>query len=1636
MSTADTSSPTNSTRTMSTVTSAAPSAAPSGPPVSMSSSSVTGTKALAKRAIRVAQAVADARLDSAYENESEGFDYHDSVEASKGITQTDGGQSGAQGGGKPGGAPVASYLQRMQRGGLIQAFGCLVVVEEATFNVLAFSENAKDLLGLIPKPKTEEELEAEKKAAEEEERKKAEEAAKAEAATASPSKASPAKSGIGRAFSSLKDKISSAIRGHNAASSKHSKERGRSAGPSASSGGRVGSPARSQSPSRKWRSGFRASRRAEDFEGAHSNLSKAGDADSAPPAPPPLPPLPNSPCRTASPLLSLPSPSPLPPLSLSPPSPLPLLSLPSPSPLPPLTLSPPSPLPPDFGVDARVLFTPDSVTALEKATGAADLSMINPVLVEAAVSNRGDHRPFYAILHRIDVGIVIDLEPIRLTPSPFSSPLLPSSPPSPPLSPSADFGVDARSLFTPDSVTALEKATGAADLSMINPVLVEAAVSNRGDHRPFYAILHRIDVGIVIDLEPIRDAENIFTGAGALQAHKLAAKAIARLQRMPPGDMTNLCQAVVEEVKELTGYDRVMTYKFHEDEHGEVLAEAKKESMEPYLGLHYPATDIPQAIRFLFMKNRVRCICDAYSDEVKVVRDEGRLKQPVTLAGSQLRAAQRCHIQYMRNMGTTASMTMAVIINDEDAAQPAQQQGAGGAAAAPAQANRGKKLWGLVVCHHETARYLPFPLRLACEFLMQVFSLQVNMELEMARQHREKEMLRTQTLLCDLLMRGDAPLGIVSQNPNIRDLVKCDGAALYYAGRFWLLGTTPTEMQILDIIDWLDSAHPDSSGLSTDSLAEAGYPRAEELGEGVCGMACARLYARDALLWFRSHVRKEVRWGGEKHDNRDKDDERPERMDMGPRASFAAFLEVVRQRSMPWEDVEMDAVHSLQLILRGHLTSFSDNDMRDMMLNRMRDQEMDRLSATESEMVRVLETATAPILAVDRDGCVTGWNARLAALTGLATGDALGKHLITDLVVEGNVDAVGRALFLALQGQESKELEIHLRTWGVVQSNKDSVILVVNAFASRGTAMGGDDMEDVVGVCFVGQDVTAQKAVQGKFTRLQGDYEAIVHGNNSLIPPIFSTDDFGNCTDWNPAMERITGVPRQQAIDRLLLGGIFGPICRMKADTMTKLMIVINKAMSGQMTDRYPLEFLDAHGQLVEALLTVQTRRDSDGHVTGVFCFLHTVSAELQAALNLQRATQDFAKEKAKAVAYTRDAIRGPLDGIEHALEGLRKEEQEGRLVGEEERNAVGVAERCKEQVDRILGDDDIDTIEEGYVNIIPAVFTIASVIDAVIAQGKQAASRRGVSLAFDPPQQLRSFPGLAGDPARLQQALAEYLTSAVAFTPQGGWVKVRLVTSTRSLFGDQGSLKCEFRGPSSPAAGPGGVPHECCCLYAARRVGEGAPRHEHAQSLWRPGLPQMRVPVSASSRDWGGGSEGLWKVCGGFGMGWDGLAGDRARLQQALAEYLTSAVAFTPQGGWVKVRLVTSTRSLFGDQGSLKCEFRVQHSGSLPQELVQQLYDEADPTTLSELVQQLYDEADPTTLSELVQQLYDEADPTTLSELVQQLYDEADPTARTQEGLGLSICRKILLAMAGDVQYDRNYNACEFVVRIGFPFA
>ncbi|KAG0609141.1 hypothetical protein M758_8G161200 [Ceratodon purpureus] len=653
-------------------------------------------------------------------------------------------------------------------------------------------------------------------------------------------------------------------------------------------------------------------------------------------------------------------------------------------------------------------------------------------------------------------------------------------------------GTDIRTLFTPSSSAALEKAAATQDISLLNPITVHC----RRSGKPLYAIAHRIDIGIVIDFEAVKMIDvPVSAAAGALQSHKLAARAITRLQALPGGDIELLCDTIVEEVRELTGYDRVMAFKFHEDEHGEVVAEIRRMDLEPYMGLHYPATDIPQASRFLLMKNRVRLIADCYASPVKLIQDPD-IRQPVSLAGSTLRAPHGCHAQYMGNMGSIASLVMAVIINDNEEYSRGAIQ-------------RGRKLWGLVVCQHTSPRTVPFPLRSVCEFLMQVFGMQLNLHVELAAQLREKHILRTQTLLCDMLLR-DAPIGIVSQTPNIMDLVKCDGAALYYGKRVWLLGTTPTENQIKEIADWLLEHHNDSTGLSTDSLADANYPGAHLLGDAVCGMAAAKITAKDFLFWFRSHTATEVKWGGAKHDPDEKDDGRK----MHPRSSFKAFLEVVNKRSPPWEDVEMDAIHSLQLILRGSFRDIADSDTKTMIHARLNDlklQGVEERNALANEMSRVLETAAAPILAVDSRGMINAWNAKIAQVTGLPVEEAMHCSLTKDLVLDESVVVVERLLSLALQGEEEQNVEIKLKTFGT-QTTERAVILIVNACCSR------DASDFVVGVFFVGQDVTEQRMFMDRFTRIQGGEKTTVQDPHPLMRPSFDGDEFGRTFKRNSAL--------------------------------------------------------------------------------------------------------------------------------------------------------------------------------------------------------------------------------------------------------------------------------------------------------------------------------------------------------------------------------------------------------------------------------------------------------------------------------------------------------------------------------------
>lgn len=923
-------------------------------------------------------------------------------------------------------------------------------------------------------------------------------------------------------------------------------------------------------------------------------------------------------------------------------------------------------------------------------------------------------------------------------------------------------GTDVRAFFTPSSSVLLERAFGAREITLLNPIWIHSKNSGK----PFYAILHRIDVGIVIDLEPARTEDPALSIAGAVQSQKLAVRAISHLQSLPGGDIKLLCDTVVESVRELTGYDRVMVYKFHEDEHGEVVAESKRPDLEPYIGLHYPATDIPQASRFLFKQNRVRMIVDCNATTVRVIQDEA-LMQPLCLVGSTLRAPHGCHAQYMANMGSIASLTLAVIINGND------EDGAKG--------RHSMRLWGLVVGHHTSARFVPFPLRYACEFLMQAFGLQLNMELQLASQLSEKHVLRTQTLLCDMLLR-DSPTGIVTQSPSIKDLVKCDGAALYYQGKYYPLGVTPTEAQIKDIVDWLLAYHGDSTGLSTDSLADAGYLGAASLGDAVCGMAVAYINSRDFLFWFRSHTAKEIKWGGAKHHPEDKDDGQR----MHPRSSFKAFLEVVKSRSLPWENAEMDAIHSLQLILRDSFRDADAGNSKAVVQSPTADLElqgMDELSSVAREMVRLIETATAPIFAVDVEGRINGWNAKVAELTGLSVEEAMGKSLVDDLVHKESEEIARKLLLHALRGVEDKNVELSLKTFSK-GDHKKAVFVVVNACSSR------DCTNNIVGVCFIGQDVTGQKVVMDKFIHIQGDYKAIVHSPNPLIPPIFASDENTCCSEWNTAMEKLTGWSRGDVIGKMLVGEIFGSCCRLKGpDAMTKFMIVLHNAIGGQDSDRFPFSFYDKSGKYVQALLTANKRVNMDSQVIGAFCFLQIASPELQQALRVQRQQEKIHVSKMKELAYICQEIKNPLSGIRFTNSLL-----EATNLTEEQRQCLETSAACERQMLKIMKDVDLETIEEGSLELETMEFVLGGVIDAVVSQVMLLLRERGLQLIRDIPEEVKTL-AVYGDQIRIQQVLADFLLSMVRCAPSpDGWVEIQLQPSLKENSDGSTIVHIEFR--------------------------------------------------------------------------------------------------------------------------------------------------------------------------------------------------------------------------------------------------
>ncbi|HEY0097304.1 MAG TPA: ATP-binding protein, partial [Archangium sp.] len=339
----------------------------------------------------------------------------------------------------------------------------------------------------------------------------------------------------------------------------------------------------------------------------------------------------------------------------------------------------------------------------------------------------------------------------------------------------------------------------------------------------------------------------------------------------------------------MTGFDRVVLYRFDAEWNGAVIAEARDARADPYLGLQFPASDIPRQARELYQLNLLRIIpTTRYTPARVLALPEAEAEGPLDLSFSVLRSVSPIHLEYLRNMGAGASMSISLL-----------KEG---------------KLWGLISCSHVSgSRYVPYELRTACEFLGEVVS-----SLLTAKEGNEDydQRLRARSLYAVLLERMtrevDFISGLLEPEPGLLELVHAHGAAIHFQGRTLVVGTAPSDEQLAGLLAWLGTRTREEVFV-TDRLASE-YPEAEAFRDVAAGLIAASLSRgrNNSVLWFRPEVVQTVNWSG--------NPTKPVEVEAGelrlhPRKSFERWKETVRGRSLPWKPYEVEAAAELRKAL-------------------------------------------------------------------------------------------------------------------------------------------------------------------------------------------------------------------------------------------------------------------------------------------------------------------------------------------------------------------------------------------------------------------------------------------------------------------------------------------------------------------------------------------------------------------------------------------------------------------------------------------------------------------------------------------------------------------------------------------------
>ena len=420
--------------------------------------------------------------------------------------------------------------------------------------------------------------------------------------------------------------------------------------------------------------------------------------------------------------------------------------------------------------------------------------------------------------------------------------------------------------------------------------LLISGISGEGKHRyvrnlraeksgmVFDALVHKNQLLLMIEFEPCPDPLD----AGADIFGSLTA-AMADLDGALP--LASLCHRVAARIRTITGFDRVMVYRFLKDDSGSVIAEDRREDLVPYFGLRYPASDIPAQARRLYLLNTLRLKADVNARSAALIPAVNPLTGSTPdMTYCVLRSMSPIHVEYLRNMGVAATLSISIV--------------------------KDGRLWGLIACHHTGARLVPHPTRITCEVLARVFASSIAAAEEQdQRRHAAELRFLTGRVKARLPQDRHVIVTLTGMAENLSTALSAQGCIFSIGGKVVLFGTTPAPAQAEALLTWLRTNQQEHIFASEQMAAFYRDPGYEpDLFSGLLSVRIA-LDGPDFMLWLRPAVVQVVTWAG----NPDKPALETETgMRISPRLSFEQWKQTFRDRAEPWTDSDLEFASALR----------------------------------------------------------------------------------------------------------------------------------------------------------------------------------------------------------------------------------------------------------------------------------------------------------------------------------------------------------------------------------------------------------------------------------------------------------------------------------------------------------------------------------------------------------------------------------------------------------------------------------------------------------------------------------------------------------------------------------------------------